>query len=183
MSDTSTNEIFLTLKEPPVIPEPAPGLMSNSELESGKDFVGCPWIVEDLNIPALPYLTYRRPPWAPLFDPPAPVLPEDINPIETQLEDATDHQTFGSFNSDWMLWNKHELEWQGTKKLSDVIILSNYASLARWLSTTHHILQVRIRALLSQFHTAAALFSQCQIATTHTSIATAQVQIMEVAVN
>ena len=56
-------------------------------------------------------------PWAPLFNPPDPVLPKDINSTDYQLQDVRDRRTFGSFSSDWMLWNKNELERQGTKKL------------------------------------------------------------------
>lgn len=50
--------------------------------------------------------------WAPLFSRPRPrpESPKDIDRTDSQLEDAADRRTFGSFSSDWMLWNKNELE-------------------------------------------------------------------------
>ena len=64
-------------------------------------------------------------PWTPLFDPPGLEFPRDIN---SELEDAADRQKFGSFSSDWMLWNKNELERQGTKNLLMLLFyLNNYA--------------------------------------------------------
>ena len=90
------------LKESPALLERAPGLMSDSQAKPAEVDMGWPQLSSS-----------------------GPEHPTDITSTNNQLEGVIDRQKFGSFSSDWMLWNRNELERQGTKKLLMSVTLSN----------------------------------------------------------